>query len=223
MNFKFDIGAQVVIATSGETGKVTGRSHYAASENSYYILYRAADGRATEGWWPESTLAHATPAAVAAIGDTLVPGQFYGHEGGIYIGTMPARGTRGPYALFACRQDVEDLTFGPDVEVSGATDHWDGAANTLALGSSGHAHPAADHCRTLNVDGKADWYLPAHAELCLAWVNCAEAFQKSDYYWSSTQYGRYFAWVQDFEYGISVSYFIKEGQRRVRPFRRSFI
>jgi len=222
MNFKFELGSQVVITTSGETGKVTGRSHYIDSDTRYFVLYKAANGLATEQWWSENALASAPPAAGAAIGDTLVPDQFYAHEGGIYIGTIPARGASGAYALFACRQEVEDLTFGPDIEVSDATDHWDGAANTLALGKSSHAHPAAEYCRTLNVDGKADWYLPAHAELCLAWVNCAEAFQKSGYYWSSTQDGRNLAWVQDFEYGYSNDN-LKHTQRRVRPFRRSFI
>lgn len=222
MKFKFELGAAVALAISGEVGKVTGICQYTQGEMRYLVQYKAADGRAAEEWWSESSLASPAPVGGAAIGDTLVPGQFYAHEGGIYIGTMPARGSLGAYALFACRQQAEGLTFGPDIEVNGAGDHWDGVANTLALGNSGHDHPAVDYCRGLNVDGKADWYLPAHAELCLAWVNCAQEFEKSDYYWSSTQNGRSHAWVQDFEYGFSYDS-TKDYGRRVRPFRRSFI
>lgn len=223
MKFKFELGAAVALAISGEVGKVTGICQYTQGEMRYLVQYKAADGRAAEEWWSESSLASPAPVGGAAIGDTLVPGQFYAHEGGIYIGTMPARESLGAYALFACRQQAEGLTFGPDIEVNGAGDHWDGVANTLALGNSGHDHPAVDYCRGLNVDGKADWYLPAHAELCLAWVNCAQEFEKSDWYWSSTQHGRYFAWVQYFEYGSSYHYGNKDDERRVRAFRRSFI
>lgn len=55
-NFKFNLGQQVVIAASGETGEVTGRAEYATAECSYYVRYKAADGRATENWWTESAL-----------------------------------------------------------------------------------------------------------------------------------------------------------------------
>lgn len=223
MKFKFELGAAVALAISGEVGKVTGICQYTQGEMRYLVQYKAADGRAAEEWWSESSLASPAPVGGAAIGDTLVPGQFYAHEGGIYIGIMPARGSLGAYALFAGKQEAEDLIFGPDVEVVDADDHWDGVANTLALGNSGHDHPAADYCRHLNVDGKADWYLPAHAELCLAWLNCAQEFEKSDWYWSSTQHGRLHAWVQDFEYGGSNFNGYKDYARRVRPFRRSFI
>lgn len=224
MKFKFKLGAAVALVISGEVGKVTGICQYDAGEVRYLVQYKTAEGTAAEQWWSESSLASygQATAPVAAIGDTLVPGQFYAHEGGIYIGTMPARGTLDAYALFACRQQSEGLTFGPDIKVAGADDHWDGVANTLALGNSGDDHPAVDYCRHLNVDGKADWYLPAHAELCLAWINCAQEFEKSGYYWSSTQNGRLNAWVQDFQGGYSLN-LTKGYEHRVRPFRRSFI
>ena len=224
MKFKFELGAAVALAISGEVGKVTGICQYTQGEMRYLVQYKAADGRAAEEWWSESSLASPAPAPSAPLGDTLVPCQFYAHEGGIYIGTMPARGALGAYALFACRQETEGLTFGPDVAVAGAGDHWDGVANTLALalGNSGLDHPAVEYCRRLNVDGKTDWYLPAHAELCLAWVNCADAFTKEGYYWTSTQYVRLSAFVQDVEFGYSTRS-LKDTQRRVRAVRRSFI
>ena len=90
------------------------------------------------------------------------------------------------------------------------------------MSNSGQDHPAADHCRSLDVDGKTDWYLPAHAELCLAWVNCADVFTKEGYYWSSTQHDRTSAFVQDFEFGYSYTS-LKATQRRVRAVRRSFL
>jgi hypothetical protein len=57
--FEFELKAQVVITASGETGTVQGRAQYTNSENTYYVRYKAADGRATEAWWPESALQQA--------------------------------------------------------------------------------------------------------------------------------------------------------------------
>lgn len=63
--FKFNIGDQVAITASGESGEVHGRAEYATAENNYYLRYKAADGRATEAWWPESALVTADPAPAA--------------------------------------------------------------------------------------------------------------------------------------------------------------
>lgn len=54
--FKYELGRRVVIAESGEEGEVMARADYSYSENSYYIRYKAADGRAVESWWGESAL-----------------------------------------------------------------------------------------------------------------------------------------------------------------------
>ena len=56
----------------------------------------------------------------------------------------------------------------------------------------------------------------------LAWVNCADAFTKEGYHWTSTQDDRHHAFVQDFEFGFS-DYDYKATQRRVRAVRRSFL
>lgn len=53
---KFELKQQVTIAASGETGEVIGRAEYAASESTYLVRYKAADGRAVESWWNESAL-----------------------------------------------------------------------------------------------------------------------------------------------------------------------
>ena len=55
--FKFNLGDQVSIAVSGETGSVISRAeHVVTPTPNYLIRYRTADGRATEQWWTEDAL-----------------------------------------------------------------------------------------------------------------------------------------------------------------------
>lgn len=54
--FAFVLGEVVAISASGEHGSVIGRAEYSHAEDSYYVRYKAADGRAVEAWWPESAL-----------------------------------------------------------------------------------------------------------------------------------------------------------------------
>jgi hypothetical protein len=54
--FKFELGADVAIGVSGESGEVIGRAEYLNNENSYFVRYKAGDGRAIEDWWRESAL-----------------------------------------------------------------------------------------------------------------------------------------------------------------------
>ena len=54
--FIYEIGQTVEIAVSGENGEVLGRAEYSTTENSYYVRYKSADGRAVQGWWEESAL-----------------------------------------------------------------------------------------------------------------------------------------------------------------------
>lgn len=61
--FRFPLGNTVTIKCSGEAGRVIGRAEYENSENSYFVRYRAGDGRAVETWWNESALIPATSAA----------------------------------------------------------------------------------------------------------------------------------------------------------------
>jgi hypothetical protein len=57
--FKFALDQQVQIKVSGEIGQIIGRAEYTTGENSYYLRYQSADGRAVEAWWTESALATA--------------------------------------------------------------------------------------------------------------------------------------------------------------------
>jgi len=56
--------------------------------------------------------------------------------------------------------------------VSGTSSLYDGAANTAAMVTAGIANfPAAEFCVNLNIFGYNDWYLPARAELQIAYIN----------------------------------------------------
>lgn len=55
-SYRFTLGQDVVIAASGETGVIVGRAEYTNSSNSYFVRYKASDGRATEAWWTEDAL-----------------------------------------------------------------------------------------------------------------------------------------------------------------------
>lgn len=49
--FKFQLGEPVKIDISEEIGEVIGRAEYIATAPSYFVLFKAADGRAVTGWW----------------------------------------------------------------------------------------------------------------------------------------------------------------------------
>jgi hypothetical protein len=55
---------------------------------------------------------------------------------------------------------------------TGASSVFDGAANTASLVSAGiSSYTAANFCVSLNIGGFTDWYLPARAELDIAYFN----------------------------------------------------
>lgn len=54
--FKFDLSQLVNISISDEWGEVKGRAEYSAHENSYFVHYKAGDGRAVSSWIDESDL-----------------------------------------------------------------------------------------------------------------------------------------------------------------------
>jgi hypothetical protein len=55
-DFDFELGDEVKIDASGETGKIIGRSEFTNAEPQYLIRYKCADGRAVESWWSEESL-----------------------------------------------------------------------------------------------------------------------------------------------------------------------
>lgn len=64
--FKFGINQLVELRVSNEFGEVKGRAEYSTHENSYFVHYKAADGRAVSKWFDESDL--------EAVKDDAYPG-----------------------------------------------------------------------------------------------------------------------------------------------------
>lgn len=160
-------------------------------------------------------------APIAQPSDTLTPpahGDYWPGQGGRYICTLPALMGVPARHLIAGDSEAEDLTFGPGVDVPGATSQIDGAANTDALIATGQDHPAAKWARAYSADGHTDFHLPARLDLVMAHICAPQLFKKSSWYWSSTQGSRNGAFVQGFEYGGSL-WGSKGGERRVRAFR----
>lgn len=166
----------------------------------------------------------AAPSAPAPVVATTTltppaPGQPWPGQGGIYICTLPAQFGLPARHLLVGTNEAEGLTWGPyDEEAAGATSQTDGRANTAALTASGNGHPAAAWASQYTEDGHADYYLPSRIELLMCYLHAPQVFKTSGWYWSSSQYSRYCAWCQVFEYGDSRA-IIKDREFRARPVR----
>lgn len=159
------------------------------------------------------------PVTIPAFG-ALIPGQG-GHFSAILRGPTVNGIEQPPYALLVSevgKGEFEGVTWGKYGEdVPGATSRTDGVANTDAMVLANC--PAALKVRELTIDGHADWHLPSLGELNSAAANVPELFDAEGDYWTSTQFSRDGAFVQDFEYGLS-RWGGKGLRRRVRAFRR---
>jgi hypothetical protein len=97
-----------------------------------------------------------------------------------------------------------------------------GMANTKAIvAAQGVGAYAAYICDTLTLGGYHDWYLPSLNELNKLFLNMGKVGGFSiNYYWSSTEYGKYYAWFQYFYDGYQNYYFkfYANGVRAVRAF-----
>lgn len=168
----------------------------------------------------------ATVAPVAVPRETEVPalGEYWPGQGGVFAGTIRGRDEHPDYHLIVAQGaggESQDLQWGGYSRESAATSKWDGLANTRALAESEADHPAAQWAALLEHDGKSDWYLPAQAELALAWVNVPELFSEG-WHWSSSQFSAYNAWYQYF-YDGSQNNDGKSYEGRARAVRRLLI
>jgi hypothetical protein len=154
-----------------------------------------------------------TPAATPPAHGDYWPGQ-----GGRFICTLPALLGVPARHLVAADSETDDVAFGPSLDVPGAASQLDGPANTAALLATGQAHPAAKWAAAYTADGHADFFLPSRLDLVMAHICAPQLFQKSGWYWSSTQGSRHGAFVQDFESGNS-GWGGKDNGHRVRAFR----
>ena len=143
-------------------------------------------------------------------------GMAWPEQGGIYMGIMAGAiaddGTQAAdYHLVMAEApagEMREIEWGGyGHSEPGAASFSDGQANTRALVTSKHQHPAALACAAAEVAGHADWYLPALGELKLAFANGRQHFDHSEWYWSSTQGSARSAYGQYFSYGGTLAHF----------------
>lgn len=180
---------------------------------------------------PESTVVEALlqriskPAPLIGEPATLHPprlGEPWPGQGGVYAGLMRGENGQPDYHLIVSKDRaayIESIAWGGfEIDEPGAASDFDGAANTRALVESEADHPAAEWAAELEIEGHADFYLPARRELRLCWVNVPELFADG-YYWTSTQYSAHLAWGQSFGSGYQ-GYGHKGTEYRARAVRR---
>ncbi|HBO4166774.1 TPA: DUF1566 domain-containing protein [Pseudomonas aeruginosa] len=139
-------------------------------------------------------------------------------QGGIYAGLMRGRDGQPDYHLIVASAESDgELQWGGYVRKSSATSKWDGLANTKALVEEG-GHPAAEFAASVTISGHNDFYLPAQAELMLAWASVPEVFAEG-WHWSSTQSSAYYAFCTLFDHG-GADCTGKTNLLRVRPVRK---
>lgn len=157
----------------------------------------------------------------AANGDLVVPavGSVWPGQGGVYAGLVRGDDGQPGHHLIVATDDAGKLkgewgNYGS--EIKGASSRNDGVANTNAMADAGSK--LAKAVLALEIEGHADYYLPAQAELMLCFANAREHFDK-EWHWSSTQSSASFAWSQHFSNGTTTS-IAKFGEFRARAVRR---
>ncbi|MCE0931625.1 DUF1566 domain-containing protein [Pseudomonas monteilii] len=135
--------------------------------------------------------------AIPAIGD------HWSGQGGVYAGTVPARGGAAAYHLVIGNGQGR-LTWGPYDEISSATDLEDGLANTQSLITQPDNHPAAQAAAAYVGDSHNDFYLPAVAELELIWNSLGS--QDFGWVWSSSQHSAFSGYIFNFDDGTHSGY-----------------
>lgn len=149
-------------------------------------------------------------------------GSYWRGQGGVYAGLMRGTGKQDYHLILATDdasklQDVELGLYG--TEVKGASDAFDGAANTAALAKAGS--PLAQKLAALKVDGHKDFYLPSRFESALLYANLRDLLETGYWHWTSTQSSAINAWYQDFDGGYQ-RWSSKSSKGRARAVRRVF-
>jgi hypothetical protein len=168
-----------------------------------------------------------TQAKAPAIEPAQPPriGEHWPEQGGVYAGLMRGADGQPDYHLIVAAGDdgfTEEIAWGGHgQDAPGAKSEWDGQANTLALASAEHDHPAAEWAAGLDIDGHNDWYLPARREAALCYATVPELFEKA-WHWTSTQYSPFNAWLQTFNDGSQDTNH-KNLELRARAVRRTSV
>jgi hypothetical protein len=110
-----------------------------------------------------------------------------------------------PHGLIAAPSDQELTRWGCNwIEISGAdgTAIGTGNQNTIDIINGCNQEGAARLCGDLVLGGYSDWYLPSKDELNKLYINrVAIGGFANNFYWSSTEYNSYAAWIQVFGNG----------------------
>ena len=129
------------------------------------------------------------------------------------------------HGLIAATEDqateIEWGCYGTQIKGANGTIIGTGAQNTLAiLASCNEAGIAARACAELVLEGYDDWFLPSKDELNLLYLNKDMITSLGDFfYWSSTGYGGFNGWGQDFFSGYQYGNFDEYGYGYVRAIR----
>ena len=101
-------------------------------------------------------------------GQPLTAGQQI--EGGYFAGIIHINGQKFGIVVSPKEGDLEDQQWGEfNQELEGARSFFDGQANTQAMAEAGSE--LAKAIQALDINGHADWYLPARDELELVYRN----------------------------------------------------
>jgi hypothetical protein len=132
-------------------------------------------------------------------------GGFFG--GRFFIGAQPRAIIFAPRA----KGEFESVKYHKNADgIEGATNPFDGLANTEAMAAAGS--PLARKIRKLTIGGKKDWHLIARvpALVLFSEIRAVKAFDEGttngfarEWYWTSTRHAEYFgcAWCQSVIYG----------------------
>lgn len=152
-------------------------------------------------------------------------GMYWPEQKGRFLGVMPGQDGRPDYALILPRIPAADLGKRPWGErgkaIDGANSDFDGTHNTQAMAEAGNA--LAKEILALEADGFNDYFLMSRNELRLAYIAAADAFDKDEWHWSSTQSSSRHAWFQNFNDGYQDDDSLKGTELQVRLARRLFL
>ena len=161
-------------------------------------------------------------------------------EGGFFAGAYLENGRLAALIVAPKAEgEAEGLEWGGYGKETAARSLIDGLANTRAIADADH--PAAKFCADLRIGGFDDWYLPALDQMTVLRANLmpdagyvpaqttAEAFKDGgpeafaqEWYWTSTEFAAYYAWVQNVGNGLQGDN-VKDSACRCRAVRKILI
>ena len=135
-------------------------------------------------------------------------GTYWEGKGGLNGGIFTPRDGSAPRILiFDLDHVIQRKRWGKSANVAGATNLFDGAANTRAILESDPDNEIAKHVTSLDVDGHKDFFWPSIFELTQLFVTAGDKILEAlDGYgaWGSSQHpdGPSDAYVQFFDNGL---------------------